>query len=382
MIVLTSYETLLKDSILCMIEWNRIICDEAHHLRNAKTKTYIKIKELKTKIVWCITGTPIHNSSKDLVSLFSLCNIEKPNWKTHFLQRFRKDMLQLNHINKKESSYLIEWKNEKERNIAKDIHSSLSCLGFPDQDQESFWEKTKTCSIVSMIRASQSCIFPKMIEIPIRKNEELEDIPSEYLDVFDHSISSKIQTVISHILERKENGNGKILFCHYRLEIKRITEILENNGVEWVGNWKAYQKIEKEKIKTPVLIMQIRSGCEGLNLQAAFSEVYFVSPNWNPALESQAIGRCFRNGQKKKVEVFRFYMNSVDSPVNNAVYKEEIQKYKSMIYKLPFDITRYISEFLDPLEMTKHYKYSLDKYIHMRQEKKKEKIEEFLRELR
>ena len=382
MIVLTSYETLLKDSILCMIEWNRIICDEAHHLRNAKTKTYIKIKELKTKIIWCITGTPIHNSSKDLVSLFSLCNIEKPNWKTHFLQRFRKDIQSLDPINKKETSYLIEWKNEKERNIAKDIHSSLSCLGFPDQDQESFWKKTKTCSIVSMIRASQSCIFPKMIEIPIRKNEELENIPSEYLDVFYHSISSKIQTVISHILERKKNGNGKILFCHYRLEIKRITEILENNGVEWVGNWKAYQNIEKEKIQTPILIMQIRSGCEGLNLQAAFSEVYFVSPNWNPALESQAIGRCFRNGQKKKVEVFRFYMNSVDSPVNNAVYKEEIQKYKSMIYKLPFDITRYISEFIDPLEMTKRHKYSLDKYIHMRQEKKKEKIDEFLRELR
>jgi hypothetical protein len=128
--------------------------------------------------------------------------------------------------------------------------------------------------------------------------------------------------------------------------------------------------------------MQIRSGCEGLNLQAAFSEVYFVSPNWNPALESQAIGRCFRIGQKKRVDVFRFYMNSVDSPVNNAVYKEELRKYKSLIDTLPVDITRYISEFIDPLEITKNHKYSLDKYIQMSQERKKEKIEEFLRELR
>jgi superfamily II DNA or RNA helicase len=380
-IVITSYDTLLRSPKLFSISWDRVICDEAHRLRNHNTKIYKKISILHTNILWCITGTPIHNSSKDLVSLFSLCNIEKPNWKNHFLQRFRKDMQSLDPIHKTESAYLVEWKNEKERNIAKDIHSSISCLGFPEQEQESFWEKTKTCSIVSMIRASQSCIFSKMIEIPIKKKDP-EDIPSEYLEVFDHSISTKIQTVISHILERKNNGNGKILFCHYRLEIKRITEILENNGVEWVGNWKAYQKIEKEKIQTPILIMQIRSGCEGLNLQAAFSEVYFISPNWNPALESQAIGRCFRNGQQKKVEVFRFYMNSVDSPVNNAVYKEEIRKYNSMIYKLPFDITRYICEFLDPLEISKNYKYSLDKYIHMRQEKKKEKIEEFLRELR
>ena len=37
------------------------------------------------------------------------------------------------------------------------------------------------------------------------------------------------------------------------------------------------EEIEEEKIKTPILIMQIRSGCEGLNLQQHFNEIYFVS---------------------------------------------------------------------------------------------------------
>jgi SNF2 family DNA or RNA helicase len=377
MIVITSYETLLKDDMLSSIHWNRIICDEAHHLRNSKTKTYQKIKELHTNVFWCLTGTPIHNSPKDLVSLFSLCKIEKPDWKKHFLQRFRRD-LNLSIIEKKEYAYLVEWKNEKERNVAKEIHASISCLGFPES-QDSFWGRTNTFSIVSMMRASQTCIFPKMIESPLEKEEE--EIPEEYLEVFDRSISTKIQTVISHILERKENGNGKIIFCHFRLEIKRITEILREKGVEWVGNWKEYQQTET-KGNTPILIMQIRSGCEGLNLQEKFSEIYFVSPDWNPALESQAIGRCFRIGQRKRVDVFRFYMNTVDSPVNNAVYKEEIRKYKSIVYDLPTDIAKYISEFLDPLEIAKNHKFSLDKYIQLNQQKKKEKTDEFLRELR
>jgi hypothetical protein len=87
-------------------------------------------------------------------------------------------------------------------------------------------------------------------------------------------------------------------------------------------------------------------------------------------------------GQKKRVEVYRFYMNCVDSPVCNATYQEDIHKYCWISNQLPTDLTRYISEFIDPLETTGKNKYSLDKYIQVNQERKREKIEDFLRELR
>jgi len=56
-----------------------------------------------------------------------------------------------------------------------------------------------------------------------------------------------------------------------------------------------------------VLILQIRTCSEGLNLQS-YSDVYFVSPHWNPCVEDQAIARCYRMGQTNGVRVFRFYM--------------------------------------------------------------------------
>jgi hypothetical protein len=58
--------------------------------------------------------------------------------------------------------------------------------------------------------------------------------------------------------------------------------------------------------------MQIQTGCEGLNLQDNYSEIYFVSPNWNPYIEDQAIARCHRIGQKKTVFVWRFEMSNFD----------------------------------------------------------------------
>jgi SNF2 family DNA or RNA helicase len=64
--------------------------------------------------------------------------------------------------------------------------------------------------------------------------------------------------------------------------------------------------------KKDVLVMQIQTGCEGLNLQDNYNEIYFVSPNWNPYIEDQAIARCHRIGQKKSVFVWRFEMNYFD----------------------------------------------------------------------
>ena len=78
-----------------------------------------------------------------------------------------------------------------------------------------------------------------------------------------------------------------------------------------------------------VIILQVQTGCEGLNLQEKYSEVYFVSPNWNPAIEDQAIARCHRIGQTKDVVVYRFIMedfvekdnnitNTIESYINNV----------------------------------------------------------------
>ena len=62
--------------------------------------------------------------------------------------------------------------------------------------------------------------------------------------------------------------------------------------------------------KYSVLLLQIQTGCEGLNLQEHYNEIYFVSPHWNPAIEDQAVARCHRIGQKKQVDVFRFEMEA------------------------------------------------------------------------
>ena len=53
-----------------------------------------------------------------------------------------------------------------------------------------------------------------------------------------------------------------------------------------------------------VLLISMKCASVGLNLQCA-NHIIFVDPRCNPGLENQAIGRCWRLGQNKKVYVTR-----------------------------------------------------------------------------
>lgn len=66
---------------------------------------------------------------------------------------------------------------------------------------------------------------------------------------------------------------------------------------------------------TTVFLLSIRTGAVGLTLTAA-SHVYMLEPCLNPALEEQAVGRCWRMGQERPVVIKRLYIqNSVEQNI-------------------------------------------------------------------
>jgi len=125
-------------------------------------------------------------------------------------------------------------------------------------------------------------------------------------------MNSKLRAVSSKILSRN-NGNKKLVFCQFREEMKYLHDLLAPhvNCEIYDGSLSKQQRTSLLERDPDVLIIQMKMGCEGLNLQSR-NEIYFVSPFWNPGMESQAIGRCYRYGQQKTVIVFKFFMEDVD----------------------------------------------------------------------
>jgi len=350
-IVITTYGALtltknqIKDKHLTMLHrvaWSRLVFDEAHHLRNSKTTCYIGSRLLQAQVRWLVSGTPVQNSKKDFYSLCAMIRLPASFYtetnnlrllaRSFILKRTKKQVgIQMTDIHLDKN--IVDWVSSKERDLAEEIHSALSFSHVnPDKGLNKKVVSTlrQRGVLTLMLRAKQSCIYPKLISRQLDKLIEqgiLSDY-SSYKEAFDHS--SKITAAVNSILERKDNGCGKLIFCHFREEIDEIAQRLRDGGMTKVAtfdgrtsNGKRYEILNE---KNHALILQIQTGCEGLNLQENYSEIYLISPHWNPAVEDQAIARCHRIGQTKPVYVQRFEMCPF-APEDNEVSTKTIDKY-------------------------------------------------------
>jgi SNF2 family DNA or RNA helicase len=356
-IVITTYGAIsLRKKEVCLLHkvvWSRIVFDEAHHLRNKKTVCFAGAMLLKSNIRWLVSGTPVQNSKKDFYALCSALKLpcsfyaDSSNLpllaKSFILKRTKKQVgIQLPDLTV--SRNVVQWKNNKEKMLSEVIHSALTF--------SNVYYKPSECDgiingipLVMLLRARQSCILPKLMEGSVRylSNRGIIKDAGKFKEALKHS--SKLDSVIDSIVERKGNGNGKIVFCHFKEEIDEIVKRLLRRGFTSVAVFDGRVKVgDKNNIlnaDNEVLILQIQTGCEGLNLQKNYSEIYFVSPHWNPAVEDQAIARCHRIGQTKKVSVMHFQMEEFDKDYETVT----VDKHVCVVQ----DIKRSIAEDCIPL---------------------------------
>jgi len=341
-----------KLSLLHSLTWDRIICDEGHHVSHKKTNEYKGVAALKKQICWLVTGTPIQNNEKELYNLFGLLGLnagamhykDEANY-TETVQKYvyHKTKTEANIILPplQEHIIMVQWENESERHFSSHIHSMLPFCNVPREslaEEIAGTEDPRALRMKYLSKARQVCIHLPILQQTIKHFEMLykrqtsgagtsasasaagtsaSASASASIDFAELYVSeSKINALVKTLLERKDNGCGKIVFCHYYAEIDIIAKrLLEKYGdkkkvIKLDGRVPHSQRHKLLSEPADVLLAQIKMCREGLNLQDNYSEVYFTSPDFNPAMEDQAIARCWRIGQSKAVNVFRYAMAS------------------------------------------------------------------------
>jgi SNF2 family DNA or RNA helicase len=312
------YESALrKTGLVKAYNWTRVIYDEAHRLGSGNTSTQLAML-LKAKYVWMLTGTPIVNKTKDLVTLLEVAGIEAKTNDLDVLAPILKKYVMARSMDQLRASIpdappkpefktiSLPFNTEEEREFYNGM-TGVICRRWKalEEDGRGALEKLKL-----FMRLRQLSLHPQ-VYIAARKNalKKLYTRP-------DWTDSSTKFDTLKEIVSGSEESHKWIVFCHFRHEMQMLEDMFRTvSNVDLVqqyhGGLNAAQKqdvLERAQMplmegKQEILLIQLQSGGVGINLQQ-FDKIIFTGPWWTKALMDQAVARAVRIGQKKVVTVY------------------------------------------------------------------------------
>jgi SNF2 family DNA or RNA helicase len=305
-IIITSYGISFRRPELLSFDFDRIVCDEAHMFRNAKSKIFRGLFKIRGKTKLLLTGTPIQNKLADLATLINFIIGREMVMNVDFIKLFLKERM----IRRKIADVGIEMPKLTINHV--ELDSSTS--------NEEALELTKNFDynhqFEKIIRRRQASTFPTALLKSFYTNYEMEPLETD---------NEKTDMIISNVIKEKRNC---IIFTEFKDELKYTKEQIQSKlpqfKIESISGetpLEERQRIASDK-ELNVLIIQINTAGVGLNLQH-FNVAHFTNTQWNPSTLDQAIGRINRIGQESEMEVFIYtFVDSIDERIKYIALKK------------------------------------------------------------
>lgn len=336
-IVLTSYPLLRRDiDHYLHFTYDTCILDEAQYIKNDNSLNARATKQIKAKVRFALTGTPIENSLAELWSIFDFILPGYFSNHHHFRNKYEIPIL-------KEQDEKAEKLLQKQiqpfilRRMKKDVLNELPekfetkvPVKMTPKQEEVYFSYLKESQIV-IEQGTKSFGKEKMrFEILSRLTHlrQLCNHPKLFIESYDGQ-SGKLNILIELLREAIEGGHRVLVFSQFTTMLKMIGEELDHLEFDYYyldGNTKMDERGTYVKAfnqgKRKIFLISLKAGGTGLNLVGA-DMVIHVDPWWNPAVEEQATDRAYRIGQNKDVQVIKLITSHT---VEEKIY--ELQKKK------------------------------------------------------
>lgn len=354
-VMITTYEVCQNDAtFLKKFNWDVVVIDEAHRLKNNKTQIRTTLMEFNIKHKVLLTGTPIQNN---MAELFSLLEFMAPNDfknRDDFISKYT-DMqteTQVKEVQEILRKYMLRReKKDVEILLPKKIETiiDVELTAYQKQYYRAILEKNrkflmrgklkkvpqllnvlselrKVCNHPFLVVGGREHYFEEQLHQKQLKLQQANSIsgPSvveeELVDMTDPInydplifCSGKIVLLHKLLIKLKAEGSKALIFSQFTSTLDLIQEFLTTYDYEYEridgtitgrSRFAAMKRFNAEDSKSLVFLLTTRAGGIGLNLQSANTVIIFDS-DWNPQGDHQAIARSHRMGQKKEVKVYR-----------------------------------------------------------------------------
>lgn len=310
-ILVTNYEQ-LRDPPATLTRQvpDLLVLDEAHRVRNWRSKTAAGLMRLRGQRLWALTGTPLESDRFDVAGLLAFLvpggsAIQERDYPGYMLRaRLRPYVLR-----REKSTVLSDLPPVIER---REIVRLEGTQATEYEEVERAFRKNPSLAGFNTLRSlcdyepatSESAKVDRAMELCVRIAESL----------------GEKTVVFSYLLE-------PLRIMHQRLRREGITTY-----GPFVGELPTSDRaLTVERFQTAsaaaVLLASSRVAGEGLNLTEA-NHVIFLNRWWNPSANSQAVDRVNRLGQKRPVTV---YYLEAEGTVESRL--EEILQGKEVLFE-------------------------------------------------
>ena len=332
--IILNYESLryFQSSFHAACKGAILIVDEAHRCKNREAKQTQAIATARPERLWMLTGTPIANRLDDL---WSLCHIVRPGlmgwtyW--HFANRhivYRERRGQSGQTFRETIGFKdVETVRDRLAQIAVGRRKE-DCLDLPGKVYEdrrielseeersayrnmqatlrAWFESSLECETGGNDRTMPVAIAQTFATRLLRLRQISDGLVSESAE--GGHAWSKALTKLNAVVELWEDaGRRLVVWCAYVPVVDRLAAMFPNGTA-----WRLHGGIDASKRQglidywggsaAGVLVAQMDTGGEGLNLQAADLEV-FVDVPWTVKQRRQCEDRLHRIGQTRSVTV-------------------------------------------------------------------------------
>lgn len=335
-----------QDEILDM-EYDFILIDEAHKLKNHKTKNYQFARGLKKKYCLLLTATPVQNR---LIEIFNLITILKPGHLgsyESFIKKFGKDRSKL-----EQDPYLkqliqkVMIRNTRKATKLNDSKRIIETiwLDFPKESRDVYDHLVNislgftTFSKITYLReicSSREACYMSLSKLTEQQNNanEVKPLLAKIEQLPHHIKAKKIVELIGSLGDEKV-----IVFTEYRATQFYLQWYLKQHGISSVPFRGGFKRGKKDWMKQifknhAQVLIATEAGGEGINLQFCSHLINYDLP-WNPMRLEQRIGRIHRFGQKKDVNIYNIVIrNTIEEHIMNLLY-EKIDLFEKVVGNL------------------------------------------------
>lgn len=328
-IILTSYG-ILKRELETHFEdkqFDLFIMDEVQHLKNMRSLGAYAARKIKANYRICLTGTPVEN---DLAEFYNVIDLSIPGiWGDLRFLRSNSTPKSRVYARKTAAPFILRrTKAQVLTDLPPKIENNV-VLNFKDEERDFYKDKLKNIK-QKIVSAPKKKKYGEILKglLELRQSCLWQSHDNTQSRHFKHLESTKIDFLLENVEQLLEEGHQAIIFSQFTTYLD-IIETAFNEKCWKYSRIDGSQSVKKRQKsvdafqsgETPLFLISLKAGGVGLNLTAA-SYVFIMDPWWNPAVESQAIDRAYRIGQKNKLTVFK--------PVIKDSVEEKVLKLQEM----------------------------------------------------